>query len=73
MRFSIPLLPLAVSIRLENLAKNPFRSSRLRFRLRTMLILVSIVALIMAGLAQPSHLGRDHPFFRRSEPRFQSL
>ncbi len=64
MRFPIPLLPLAVSIRLESRARNPFRLSRLRLRLRSMLILVAIVALIMSGLAQRE---RRRELSRRSQ------
>ena len=64
MRFPIPLLPLAVSIRLKSRARDPFRLSRLRFRLRTMLILVAIVALIMTGLAQRE---RRRELLRRSK------
>jgi hypothetical protein len=64
MRFPIPLLPLAVSIWLECRARHPFRLLRLRFRLRTMLILVAIVALIMTGFA---HSERRRELLRRSK------
>jgi hypothetical protein len=63
MRFPIPLLPLAVSISLESRARNPFRLPRLRFRLRTILILAAIVAVIMAELAQRE---RRRELLRRS-------
>jgi hypothetical protein len=52
MRFPIPLFPLALSIRLESRVRNGFRLSQLRFRLRTMLVLVAIVALIMGGVSR---------------------
>jgi hypothetical protein len=64
MRFPIPLLPLAVSIWLECRARHPFRLLRLRFRLRTMFILVAIVALIMTGFA---HSERRRELLRRSK------
>ena len=52
MRLPIPLLPWAVSIRIESRARRSFRLSRLRLRLRTLLILVAVVALILGGLAR---------------------
>jgi hypothetical protein len=59
MRFPIPLVPLAVSIRLESRARDRFRLSRLRLRLRTMIILVAIVALIMTGIAERERRGEQ--------------
>jgi hypothetical protein len=64
MRIPIPVFPLAVSIRLESRARNPFRLSRLRFRLRTVFILVAVLALIMAALAQRE---RRRELLRRSK------
>jgi hypothetical protein len=64
MRIPIPLFPLALSIGLESRARNPFRLPRLRFRLRTVFILVAVLALIMAGLAQRE---RRRELLRRSK------
>jgi hypothetical protein len=64
MRFPIPLLPLALSITLESRARDGFRLSRFRLRLRTALILVATVAVIMAGLIQWQ---RRRELLRRSQ------
>jgi hypothetical protein len=64
MRILIPLLPWAISISLERRARNPSRLPRMRFRIRTLLILVAVVALVMGWQVRRE---RQRELLRRSQ------
>jgi hypothetical protein len=66
MRVAIPLIPWAISVRLERRSRTAFRW---RFRIRTLLILVAITALSLGGWAAR----RRHQMWLRQERVWSEL
>jgi hypothetical protein len=66
MRVAIPLVPWAISISLERRSRPAFRW---RYRLRTLLILVAIVALLLGGWAAR----RRHQIWQRQQQVWAEL
>jgi hypothetical protein len=66
MRVAIPLIPWAISVSLERRSR---QALRWRYRLRTLLILVAIVALIMGGWVAR----RRHQIWQRQQQVWNAL